>query len=198
MVERTLLSKESHGSLASSQRSHERCCHSSQHSLNHVLPATQPAASHLAPQGQQLSLALLCPWWLAGWLLWKEEALSEVMLMTLVSSAFPLRSPQGHTGHGGEVGDRDALFQMRHNHAVAAACGWKRDTESNDMALTPCVAFSKCCGSFRSSAPPLPPSHASIVIALLKLWETEAGTSQDTAIQHLRYQSSPGPCLSSS
>lgn len=123
--------------------------------------------------------------------------MSEVMFMTLVSRTFPLPSPQGHTGHGGEVGDRDKLFQVRHNHAIAAVCGWKRVTESNDMALAPCFAFSKCCGSFRSSAPPLPPSHASIVIALLKLWETEAGRSQDTAIQHLRYRSSLGPCLSS-
>lgn len=165
MVERTLLTKESHGSLASSQRSHERCCHSPQHSLNHVLPATQPATGHLAPQRQQQSLALLCPWCLSGLLLWKDEALSEVMLMTLVSSAFPLPSPQGHAGHGGEVDGRDALFQVRHNHAVAAACGLKRVTESNDVTFTPRIAFSKCCGSFHSPAPPLPPSQASIVIA---------------------------------
>ena len=199
MVERTLLTKESHGSLASSQRSHERCCHSPQHSLNHVLPATQPATGYLASQGQQLSLAKPCSTVpvVAVWLLWKEEAQSETMLVTLVSGAFPLPSPQGCTGHGGEAGDSDAMFQMRHNHAVSAACGWKRVTESNDVALTPRFLFSKCCGSFRFPAPPLPPNCASVVIALLKLWETEAGRSQDTAIQHLRHRSRLEPCLSS-
>ena len=39
MVERTLLTPESHGSLAISQGSHERCCRPSM-LLNHVLPAT--------------------------------------------------------------------------------------------------------------------------------------------------------------
>lgn len=28
---------------------------------------------------------------------------------------FPLTSPQGHAGHGGEEGDGDAVFQMRRN-----------------------------------------------------------------------------------
>lgn len=199
MVERTLLTKESHGSLASSQRSHERCCHSPQHSLNHVLPATQPATSHLAPKASgspQPGLARLHPW-VAGWLPWKEEALSEMMLVTLVSGAFPLPSPRVRTGHGGEVGHSDAMFQMRRNHAVSTACGRKRVTESNDMALTPRFPFSKCCGSFGSPALPLPPSYISVVIALLKLWETEAGRSQDTAIQHLRHRSSLGSCLPS-
>lgn len=91
MVERTLLTKESHGSLASSQRSHERCGHSPQHSLNHVLPAAQHASGHLIPQGQQLSEAKSCfalPT-VAVWLPGKEKALSEMTLVTWVSSPFP-------------------------------------------------------------------------------------------------------------
>lgn len=117
--------------------------------------------------------------------------------MTLVSGAFPLPSPRGRAGHGGGVGDSDAMFQMRGAHAVSAACGQKRITESNDAAFTSHFLFSKCCGSFHFSAPPIHPSRASIVIALLKLWETEASRSQDTTIQHLRLRSSLGPCLSS-
>lgn len=195
MVERTLLTKESHGSLASSQRSHERCCHSPQHSLNHVLPATPPATSHLAPRGQQLSSAKPCsavP--LGGWLAPVEGGSS---VRNYARDFGKWRFPPAPSGHGGEVGDSDAMFQMRRNHAVSSACGRKRVTESNDVALTPRFPFSKCCGSFRFPAPPLPPSRASVVIALLKLWETEAGRSQDTAIQHLRHRSSLWPCLSS-
>lgn len=129
------------------------------------------------------------------WLLWKKEALSEMMLVA--SNTLPLIPPWGRNGHGGDVGDSDATFQRRCNHALSASCGWKGVTESNDVALTPHFLFSKCCGSFHSPAPPLSPSHASIVIALLKLWETKADRSQDTAIQHLRHQSSLGSCLSS-
>ena len=73
----------------------------------------------------------------------------------------------------------------------------KRVAESDDVALTWRFPFSKCCGSFRSPAPPLPPSRASVVIAVLKLWETEAGRSQDAAIQHLGHRPSLGPHLPS-
>lgn len=69
MVERTLLTKESHGSLASSQRSHERCGHSLQHSLNHVLPAAQHTSWALTPRASSSprpNLALHCQQWLAG------------------------------------------------------------------------------------------------------------------------------------
>ena len=162
-----------------------------------LLPSLPPGTLHpKAKSYPQPSLARLCPW-LAGWLPWKGEALSEMMLVTLASDTFPLPFPQGRTGQGGEVGVSDAMFQMRHNHAISATCGRKRITESDDVALTPHFLISKCCGSFRSPAPPLPPSHASVVIALLKLWETEAGRSQDTAIQHLRHRSSLRPCMSS-
>lgn len=73
----------------------------------------------------------------------------------------------------------------------------ERVTESNDGALTLRFLFPKCCGSSCSPAPPLPSSLASAVIALLMLWETEAGRSHDTAIQHLRHWPSLGPLLSS-
>lgn len=162
-----------------------------------LLPSLPPATSHpKASSSPWPSLARLCLW-VAGWFPWKGEALSEMMLVTSVSGASPLPSPRGRTGHGGEVGHSGAMFQMRCNHAISAACGRKRIAESNDVALTPRFPFSKCCGSFRSPAPPLHPSRASVVIALLKLWETEAGWCQDTAIQHLRLRSSLGPCLSS-
>lgn len=150
MVERTLLTKESHGSLASSQRSHERCCHSSQRSLNHVLPATRPATGHLAPRGPQLSSAKprsTAPV-VAVWLPRQEEALSETMPVTLVRGALPLPSPQGCTGRGGEAGKSDAMFQMRRNHAISAACGRKRVAESNDVALTPHFPLQSAVAAF--------------------------------------------------
>lgn len=73
----------------------------------------------------------------------------------------------------------------------------ERVTESHDAALTLRFLFPKCCGSSCSPAPPLLSSLASAVIALLKLWETEAGRSHDTAIQHLRHRPTLGPLLSS-
>lgn len=162
-----------------------------------LLPSLPPPILHpKASSSPWPSLAWLCLW-VTGWLPWKEEALSEIMLMTLISGTFPLPSPQGCTGHGGEEGDGNAMFQTRCNHAISAGCGQKRVTESNDMALTPHFLFSKCCGSFHSPAPPRPPSRANIVITLLKLWETEARRSQDAAIQHLRHRSHLGPRLSS-
>lgn len=87
-----------------------------------------------------------------------EERQSEVMLMTQGS---------GHTGHGGEAGECDAIFLMRHSHADSPLFCQRRVTESNDMALTLHFPFPKCCGSFWF--PPLPLSHASTAIALLKL-----------------------------
>lgn len=86
------------------------------------------------------------------------EKQSEVMLLTLGS---------GHTGHGGKAGERNAIFLRRHGHADSPLCSQRRVTESNDMALTLHFPFPKCCGSF--CFPPLPPCHASTVIALLKL-----------------------------
>lgn len=129
MVERTLLTKESHGSLASSQRSHERCGHSPQHSLNHVLPAAQHASGHLIPQGQQLSEAKsLFRTAHSGCLAPREgEGTVRNDARDLGEQPFPLTSPRGHARHGGEEGDgdSDAVFQMRRNHAVFAACGQK-------------------------------------------------------------------------
>lgn len=51
MLERTPLPKESHGWLASSQRSHERSCHSLQCSLTvSCLPPSLPPACHQPPR----------------------------------------------------------------------------------------------------------------------------------------------------
>lgn len=134
MVERTLLTNESHGSLASSQRSHEGCVPSPQHSLNHVLPA--------APRGQQLSRARFCPTlptvnvWPPG----KEKALSQTILVPLVSSPFPWALPEAMLG----LVVKRAMFQVRCEHAFPAACGQKESLKVTTWHL-------HCVFSFQSA-----------------------------------------------
>lgn len=62
---------------------------------------------------------------------------------------FPLTSPRGHARHGGEEGDGDAVFQMRRNHAVFAACGQKESLKVTTQHL-------HCVFSFQSAVAALP------------------------------------------
>lgn len=132
MVERTLLTKESHGSLASSQRSHERCSHSPQRSLNHVLPA--------ALRGQDLLHAAH-----SGCLAPTEgEGAVKNDAHDFGEQSYPLTSPQGRAGHGGEEGDGDAALQMS---AIARAlCLW-----SERESLKVMMQHLRCIFSFQTA-----------------------------------------------